>query len=180
MIGQRYYFLPFDFGRKAEQLEDDVRNQGLPADVISEALGSAHALKRLLILDTCASGGALAVASRSRSSASLRSAVERLARAQGVFTIAASAAAEEAKESKQLGHGLLTYALLAGLGAVKEGPLEGKRIEPSSPDQTVYVLEWFQYADGNVRRLSEQLFGSSQDVQTSTQGTSFPVLPLVE
>jgi len=61
-----------------------------------------------------------------------------------VFTIAASAAAEEAKESKQLGHGLLTYALLAGLGAVKEGPLEGKRIEPSSPDQTVYVLEWVQ------------------------------------
>jgi len=38
--------------------------------------------------------------------------VERLSRDQGIFTIAATAATAEAQEVPQLGHGVLSYALL--------------------------------------------------------------------
>ena len=178
MVGQRYYFVTHELRRQEERLENDIRKQGLPADEISDYLGSAKALKRLLILDTCASGGALGPALKSRSGFALRGAIERLSRTQGVFTIAASAATEEAQESKELGHGVLSYALLAGLKAVEGGPLDGMYIRPSNPERVVDVMEWFSFAAGQVPRLTEKLYGASQDVQMSTQGTSFPVLPL--
>jgi len=180
MVGQRYYFVPHELRKQAERLEDDIRKQGLPADELSDYLVAAKALKRLLILDTCASGGALAGALKARSGFALREAIERLSRTQGVFTIAASAATEEAQEAKALGHGVLTYSLLAGLKAVDSGPLADRHVQPTSPDQVVDVLEWFTFAAGQVPRLTQKLYGVSQDVQTSTQGASFPVLPLEE
>jgi WD40 repeat protein len=177
MVGQRYYFVPHDLRRQADALEEDLRAQGLPADELCESLVSAQALKRVLIFDTCASGGALPTATGGRGFA-LRGAVERLARSQGVFTIAASAASQEAQESDELGHGVLSYALLAGLDAVDRGPLDDRHVEPNSPDRVVDVLEWFTFAAGQVPRLSERLHGAAQDVQTGTQGSSFPMLPL--
>ncbi len=178
MVGQRYYFLPHELTKRADRLEDDIRAQGMPADEISDYLGRAKALKRVLIFDTCASGGAVALTGGERSSFALRGAIERLSRSQGVFTLAASSSAETAQEAKPLGHGVLSYTLLAGLGGVNEGPLAGQRIRPTNPDQVVDVLEWFSYAAGHVPRLSERYFGVGQSVQTSTQGSSFPVLPL--
>jgi WD40 repeat protein len=178
MVGQRYYFVPYELRRQASQLEDDIRRQAIPADELSDDLGSAKALKRMLILDTCASGGALAVAMKGRSGFALRGAIERLSRTQGIFTIAAASASEEAQEAKQLGHGVLSYALLAGLKAVDTGPLDGKFVRTSNPEGVVDVLEWFSFAAGQVPRLTEKLYGAAQDVQTSAQGASFPVLPL--
>ena len=180
MVGQRYYFVPHEMRRQEDLFEDDIRKQGLPADEISDYLGSAKALKRLLILDTCASGGALGPALKSRSGFALRGAIERLSRTQGIFTIAAAAATEEAQESKDLGHGVLSYALLAGLKAVEGGPLDGMYIHPNNPERVVDVMDWFSFAAGHVPRLTEGIYGISQDVQMSTQGTSFPVLPLDE
>lgn len=178
MVGQRYYFVPADFRKQAERLDEDVRMQGLPADDLFDYLGTAGALKRIVIFDTCASGGALAIASQGRSGLALRGAIERLSRAQGVFTIAAASSSEEAQETDELGHGVLTYALLAGLKAVDRGPLAGKYVRPSGPERVVDVMEWFAFASGQVPRLTDQLFGASQHVQTGIQGSSFPVLPL--
>jgi uncharacterized caspase-like protein len=178
MVGQRYYFVPYELRRNSEKLEEDLRSQGLPADELSDYLGSAKALKRLLILDTCASGGALGTVVKPRSGFALRGAIERLSRSQGIFTIAASSASEEAQESAELGHGILSYALLAGLQGVEGGPLEGQHVEPSNPDRVVDVMEWFAFAAGHVPRLTEKYYGIAQDVQTSTVGMSFPVLPL--
>jgi hypothetical protein len=134
--------------------------------------------KRTMILDPCASGGALGLATKGRSGFALRGAIERLSRSQGVFTIAAASAGEEAQESNELAHGVLTYALLAGLNDVTSGPLAGKFAQPSGQDRVVDVLEWYSFAAGQVPRITEKLYGQSQDVQTGTQGSSFPVLPL--
>ena len=96
-----------------------------------------------------------------------------------VFTIAASASNQEAQEIPHLGHGVLTYALLAGLRAVPGGgPLDGLAIQPTSPDGRVDVLEWFSFASGHVPRLTRQYLNKEQHVQTSGQGTSFLILPL--
>jgi len=178
MLGQRYYFIPHELRRKAASLEDDIRKQGLPGDELSDWIGAARAIRRIQIYDTCASGGALALNHKARSGFAFRGAIERLARAQGIFTIAAASAGEEAHEAEELEHGVLSYALLAGLKSVDRGPLENQWVHPSSSDQVVGVLEWFTFAANHVPRLTEKLYGTAQDVPMSAQGQNFPVLPL--
>jgi hypothetical protein len=182
VVGQRYYFLPHDFqAQPGERLDDAVRKQGLPADVLGDFLLRGQALKRLLILDTCASGGAVDLFQvAARNPFVFRGEIERLSRSSGLHVLAASAATEEAKEVKDLGHGVLTYALLAGLAAADGGPLERKPIQPGSPDGVVDVLEWFSYAAGQVPRLTKTYCGAEQNVHTSGKGQSFPVLPIRE
>ncbi len=179
LVGQRYYFIPHEFHRgDGGEAADDVRRQGLAIDDLGDHLAAVPALKRLLILDTCQSGAAVKMSRGGRDPFAFRGAVERLGRAQGVFTIAAAAAGEEAKEAKELGHGVLTYALLAGLRAVDGGPLTDQSVRPEGGEAVADVLGWFQFASGQVPRLTKKYFGREQDVQTSGQGTSFPVLPL--
>ena len=176
-LGERYYFLPHELRRQAGSLAEDVRTQGLAGDVLSDWIGAAKAIRRIQIYDTCASGAALGL-NVGRSGVALRGAVERLARAQGIFTIAAASATEEAKESDELGHGLLSYALLAGLKGVDRGPLRDQWVRPNGSDQVVDVMEWFTYASNQVPRLMEKYHGAAQDVPMHMQGKSFPVLPL--
>jgi hypothetical protein len=180
LVGQRYYFIPHDFRTQSGKSRDeDVREQGIPADILSDFLSSGPALKRMLILDTCASGGAVDLFRvASRNPFALRGEIERLSRSQGVFVLAASAATEEAKEPEPLGHGALSYALLAGLKAVNKGPLEGRSAQPSGPQQLVDVLEWFGFAAGQVPRLTREYCGQEQNVHHAGKGSSFPVLPL--
>jgi uncharacterized caspase-like protein len=180
MVGQRYYFIPHDFQtRPGKSRDDDVRDQGVAVDVLGDFLSSGPALKRLLILDTCASGGAVDLFRvASRNPFVFRGEVERLSRSQGVHMVAASAATEEAKELEALGHGVLSYALLAGLRAVNQGPLQRKWVQASGPEQTVDVLEWFSFAAGHVPRLTRELCGQEQNVHTAGKGSSFPVLTL--
>ena len=179
VVGQRYYFIPHEFRRKTDSLEEDVREQGLAADVLADAVSNVPALKRLLIFDTCASGGALEINRQGTDPFAFRGAIEQLGRRQGIFTIAASGAGQEAQEISELGHGVLTYSLLAGLGAVTDaGPLEGLVIHPTNPDGRADVLEWFSYASGHVPRLTRRYLGREQDVQIGGQGASFPLLPL--
>jgi WD40 repeat protein len=168
-LGQRYYFIPHEFSRsEGRTLEDDVRKQGVPGDELADHLGAVPALKRVLVLDTCQSGGALALNRTGRDPFALRGAVERLSRAQGVFTIAAASAGEEAKEAQELGHGVLSYALLAGLKGVEGGPLDGQSIKPTNPERVADVLEWFSFASGQVPRLTRA---------TSPWGTWVPAFP---
>jgi WD40 repeat protein len=180
MVGQRYYFLPHDFTtRPGAGLDDEVREQGIAADVLGDFLSAGPALRRLLILDTCASGGAVGLFQvASRNPFAFRGAVERLGRSQGVYVLAVAAATEEAKEPEALGHGVLSYALLAGLKAVRKGPLEDKGIQPSGSGGVVDVLEWFAFAAGHVPRLTKEFCGQEQNVHTAGRGGSFPVLPL--
>lgn len=180
VVGQRYYFIPHEFRRAADATEDDIRQQGLAADVLAEAVARIPALNRFLILDTCASGAALGLGRRGRDPFAFRGAMDKLGQRQGLFTIAAAAAGEEAQEINELGHGVLTYALLSGMRAVPSGPLVGRTLQSSDPNGLADVLEWFSFASGQVPRLTKRYLGREQDVQVGGQGTSFPVLPITE
>lgn len=178
-VGQRYYFLPHDFKLESEQFEADVRKRGLPGDELADAIGAIPALKRMLILDTCNSGAAIGKSGgQARNPFAFRGAVERLSRAQGIFTIAAASASEDTVEIPKLKHGVLTYSLLAALKGVDDGPLTEKAVKPTNAEQVVGVLEWFSFASGEVPRLTREFLGREQDVKMSGEGTSFPVLPL--
>ena len=178
-IGQRYYFIPHEFqAADGKPLGEEIRRQGLPADELGDCVRKVPALKRLLIYDTCQSGGAVALSRTARDPFAFRGAIERLSRAEGLFTIAAAAAGEEAQEVAELGHGILTYTLLAGLQAIDRGPLHGQGLRPGNKERTADVLEWFRFASDQVPRLTKQYYGRAQDVEMSNQGRNFPVLPV--
>ena len=176
-IGQRYYFIPHDFKHQSDRLDEDIRKQGLAGDVVGDWVGSVPALKRIVIFDTCQSGATIRLPIGTRNPFAFRGALERLSRAQGLFTIAAASASEEAQEVDELGHGVLTYALLAGLAAVDEGPLKNQHVKTEEAN-TINVREWFGYAQDKVPLLTKLHFGQEQFVGFSGQGQSFPVLPL--
>jgi uncharacterized caspase-like protein len=178
-LGQRYYFLPHELKQTAERFEDDVRRDGLPVDVLNEWIGKSPALKRVLILDTCQSGGALSLlGGTARDPFAFRGALERLSFATGTFTIAAAPAAAEAQELAELQHGILTYTLLAAVGAVNAGPLANQKLKPAGDAPVAEVREWFSYAQDKVPLLSKLYLGQEQFVGFCGQGTSFPLLPL--
>ena len=178
-VGQRYYFIPHDFRTGEGTFDEAVRRMGLPMDELGDLLSAAAALKRVLVLDTCNSGAAIGRGgTRARNPAAFQVQVERLSRAQGVFTIAAAPASEDTVEVPDLRHGLLTYALLAGLKGVDYGPLAERAVRPNNPEQVVGVLDWFSFASGEVPGLARKYTGLEQDVKISGEGTSFPVLPL--
>ena len=137
------------------------------------------ALKRVLILDTCGSGGAVDLfQASSRNPFAFRGLVERLSRSQGIHMIAATAASQLAHEPEELGHGVLIYSLLAALGAVEEGPLKEDSLQIDSADNVVGLLDWFNYADRQVSQLTKQLYRQEQNVHMSIRGENFPILLL--
>jgi WD40 repeat protein len=176
MAGQQYYFLPQELQRRAAELQQDLPDQGLPAQSLGELMGTAPALKRILILDTCAAGGAVESV-REKTGFAVRGSVQRLGWKYGLLTVAGAASSQAAMESDQLGHGVLSYALLAALNAVDGGPLAGNPIELTTA-QVVETADWVKYARSRVPPLTKTIFGREQEVQYNQEGRSFPILSL--
>jgi hypothetical protein len=196
-VGQRFYVIPHDFKlgetapppptpsneaivglrgyRSTEAQNDAVRARGLAIDELGEVLATVPALKRVLIFDTCHSGSAVASAGLGQNPFAFRGAMERFSRAQGVYCLSATAADELAAETKELGHSILTYALLAGAGQTDKGPLAGQALKPASG--AVDVLEWFRYARQQVPALYEKYTRRPQNVELS--GDDQPSFPLL-
>jgi uncharacterized caspase-like protein len=142
-------------------------------------LTEGQALKRVLILDTCASGGTVdlfQVVSRG-SPFAFDGAIQRLSRNNGLYVVAASAASEEAAEQDSLRHGVLTYALLAGLRAVDFGPLGRTSLHPSRGD-VADVLEWLTFTANQVPHVTQELGIGEQSVHVGIRGENFPILPI--
>lgn len=177
-IGQRYFFITADFNPSPDVSgSENVRKQGLAGDVINEWLDEVKATKRVVIYDTCHAGAAVSKAGTGRDPFAFRGAIETLKRSNGAHTLAAAASGQEAKEVDELGHGVLTYALLAGVGAASGGPLADRPILPGDPSNVVSVLEWFSYAAGHVPRLTEKYFQAQQQVSLNSAEQVFPLIP---
>jgi hypothetical protein len=114
-VEQTYFLLPYDM-QDESSLDSDVRKFGLSDRVLVDALRKIKALKKVLVLDACGAAAATALEILARGPAAERAALEMLARAEGIFIIAASTPQQEAIEIPELGHGVLTYAILSGLG----------------------------------------------------------------
>ena len=168
MVGLRGY-------RGTSEQESAVREHGLAIDELGEVLANVPALKRVLIFDACHSGSAIQLAGKQQNPFAFRGAIERFSRAQGVYSLSATAADELAAESKELGHSILTYSLLAGLRAVDVGVLKDQPVRTSK--EAVDVLEWFRYAKERVPGLYQKYVGRPQHVELS--GDDQPGFPLL-
>ncbi len=132
------------------------------------------ALKEVLILDACQSETALPILAKLVTFRGLgtaeRKVTQMLARSIGVYLIAASTKQQDAVEVPELGHGVLTYALLSGLG---------EKGEPQAPVGTEGVVTMFsllQYVNQQVPELTEKYHHSKQYPVSFNTGMDFPLV----
>lgn len=176
MLGGRLYFAPHDLRVGEDRPEDALQTRGLAVDDVAEAMGTAQALKRLLIVDAAASGGTFSGAAKERTEFGLRGAVERLSRSWGVYTLAAVAATERAVECKELGRGVLSYCLLAAAKGLEGGLPDGKPTEPPAPAGAIDVADWLLLAAEQAVAVTEKCAGATPDVHYAAPARGFPIL----
>ncbi len=152
----------------------------LSCDDILDTISGARALKRLVILDTRATLQQPDQARTANLSASLSGAVERLTREYGIYTIAALTADEADRAVEPLGHGVLTHALLAGVGAVDAQPINRHFVLPVNAQQMVDVRDWLSFAADDASALREPLFGSAGRILVANGSPEdcFPIIQL--
>lgn len=153
----RFYLIPHDLGYAGER--DRVSAQGLQAvlehsisdEELSAAFEPLNVGKVVLVLDACNSGQALEAEERRRGPMNSKG-LAQLAYEKGMYVLAAAQSYQAALEAAQLGHGLLTYAL------VQEGLRKGEADSRAARDGRIVVREWFDYAAERVPRMRvEQL-----------------------
>lgn len=138
---------------------------GIKATVLQEAMLEIKALKQLIIMDACQSGGSVEVLAQR--GAPEEKAIAQLSRSSGIHVMASAGSDQYATEFESLGHGLFTYLLLKGLGGEADGaPKDGK--------VTIYELK--SYLDDQVPELSIKYKGSPQYPHTFSRGQDFPIV----
>ena len=100
----------------------------------------------LLVIDACNSGQALEAEERRRGPMNSKG-LAQLAYEKGMYVLTAAQSYQAALEVSQLGHGLLTYALIV------EGLANGKAKAAAARDGRVTGREWFDYAAERVPQM---------------------------
>lgn len=169
----QYFYLTQD--ATSSDLSDEAvrRERTLTSEEIRQWLQSdVHALRFLVILDTCQAGAAASglsmVANRRELSGDQVRAMALLKDATGSFVLMGSAADKVSYEASRFGQGLLTYALLQGMRG--EAPMIGGRLN---------AAEWFGHATNSVRQLALEI-GLDQQPRLNNGGDNFPVALLTD
>lgn len=163
--GSDYYYLTSE-ARTTDLSDPAIRKQsGVSSAELTEWIKQIPALKQVMVLDTCAAGGAVTklVEQRSLSSDQVRS-LERLKDRTGFHILMGAAADKQSLEATQYGQGLLTWAILQGM--------KGAALRD---DQFVDVQKLFQHAADEVPRLARSVGGIQKPLIASPRGTSFDI-----
>ncbi|HEX6622576.1 MAG TPA: caspase family protein, partial [Pyrinomonadaceae bacterium] len=164
----RFYLLPHDLGYAgAPSALDRAGLEAMLAHGVSDrelerAFEKIDAARLLFVIDACNSGQALEAAERRRGPMNSKG-LAQLAYEKGMYILTASQSYEAAQEASQLGHGLLTYAL------VEEG-LKRAAADTEPKDGTVHVKEWLDFA---ARRVPEIQLEEMSRAATSGRDLSF-------
>jgi WD40 repeat protein len=156
--GKCYYYVPYGatFGPGR-----DITTEGVGCDLLERLMGNVQAGKKALFIDTCESAIAVGSIGVRGEDVERESTIERLSKATGhsIFTAARDAAFEDS----QLGHGLLTYAVLQALA--KPGP----RGDVDADGIKLHV-------EDEVPRLSQRWYQQRQKAVVQVRG-AFPLGP---
>ncbi|MCD6557204.1 MAG: caspase family protein, partial [Bacteroidales bacterium] len=162
MIGTDFYFIPTNCIRIYDLT--DLTDNALDAEFMQKKFSLIKALKQVMILDACQSGGATEVLAQR--GAVKEKAIAQLSRSAGIHVLASAGSEQFAVEFKSLGHGLFTYILLDALNGNADGsPLDGK--------VTVYELK--SYLDDQVPEYTSKFKGVRQYPYSYSGGNDFPL-----
>ena len=160
--GQRFYLLPHDLGYKGERTSLDaaglqmILEHGISDQELERAVERVYADKFLMVIDACNSGQALEAEERRRGPMN-STGLAQLAYEKGMYILTAAQSYQAAQEASQVGHGLLTYAL------VEEGLKEGAA-DNDPKDGEVWVREWFDYASTRVPNMQLEKIKQARDL----------------
>jgi WD40 repeat protein len=162
MVDNQFYFIPTESSRLYDQLS--LSKEAIEATVLQEKFRHISALKQLIVMDACQSGGSVELlATRG---ASEEKAIAQLSRSAGIHVMASAGSEQFATEFNELGHGLFTYVLIRALQGEADGaPKDGK--------VTIYELKSF--IDDQVPEMTRKLKGKPQYPYTFSRGQDFPV-----
>ncbi|MCA1564485.1 MAG: caspase family protein [Acidobacteria bacterium] len=146
--GARFYMIPHDLGYQGARTNIDpvgmktLLDHSLSDRELETALEEVDAAQALLVLDACNSGQALEAEDKRLGPMNSKG-LAQLAYEKGMFILTAAQGYQAAKEATQLGHGLLTYALV--VQGLKEGAADSR-----PRDGQVLMGEWLDYATERV------------------------------
>lgn len=149
--GDRFYLLPHDLGYTGRRTELDERGlatilaHGISDLRLEEALRGVDAGTILLVIDACNSGQALEAEEKRRGPLNSKG-LAQLAYEKGMYVLTASQGYQAAWEMSELGHGLLTYAL------VVEG-LKLRRAQRGAGAKPIGLKDWLDYATRRVPQM---------------------------
>ena len=157
-----FFLIPHDVTRMYGDPEG-LAAKGVSRKDLEEWCAKVPARKQLMLLDTCQSGGLVdAFAMRGIEQ---EKAIAQLARATGTVVIASTGAEAYARESKEIGHGIFTKAVLDGLAGKADGNRDGK----------ITVNEVVAYINEAVPELSKKLGQPPQFPRCYARGQDFPI-----
>jgi uncharacterized caspase-like protein len=110
-----------------------------------ERIAAGHIL---FVIDACNSGQVLESEEKRRGPMNSKG-LAQLAYEKGMYILAAAQSYQSALEVTELGHGLLTYAL------IEEG-LKQRKADNAPRDGKVLLQEWFDYATARVPELQQR------------------------
>ena len=162
MVEEQFYFVPTENTRLYSK--DKLLKDGISAEQLKEKFRKIAALKQLVVIDACQSGGsAELLASRG---AMEEKAMAQLSRSAGIHVLSAAGSEQFATEFEALGHGVFTYVLLEALKGKADG---------APKDGTVTIYELKSYIDSLVPEYSQKFKGKPQFPYTFSRGQDFPV-----
>jgi uncharacterized caspase-like protein len=144
----RFYLIPHDLGHAGSRTQlDAAALSAILAHSISDreleaAFEQTGAGELMLVIDACNSGQALEAEEKRRGPMNTKG-LAQLAYEKGMYVLTAAQSFQAAQEASQLGHGLLTYALV--IEGLRQAAADG---EPK--DGQIVVREWFDYAERRV------------------------------
>ena len=150
---QRFYLIPHDLGYTGERTK--LTEQGLQqilehsiSDVeLEQAVEGLDAGHLVMVIDACNSGQALEAEEKRRGPMNSKG-LAQLAYEKGMYILTAAQSYQAALEAAQLGHGLLTYAL------VEEG-LKTAIADSEPKDGLLIAREWLDFATERVPQMQE-------------------------
>jgi WD40 repeat protein len=162
MVDNQFYFIPTESSRLYDAAS--LNTEAIEAAVMQEKFRHIKALKQLIVMDACQSGGSVELlATRG---ASEEKAIAQLSRSAGIHVMASAGSEQFATEFNELGHGLFTYVFIRGLlGEADGAPKDGK--------VTIYELKSF--IDDQVPEMTRKLKGKPQYPYTFSRGQDFPL-----
>lgn len=163
MVDSRFFFIPTESLRLYDI--KSLQKEAIEASVLQDKFRQIKALKQLIIMDACQSGGSVELlATRG---AGEEKAIAQLSRSAGIHVLASAGSDQFATEFAELGHGLFTYVLMKALQGEADGaPKDGK--------VTIYELKSF--IDDQVPEMTRKLKGKPQYPYTFSRGQDFPIV----
>lgn len=167
LVNEHFYFIPSNITRLYD--EQLLLDNALEAHELQELLLQINALKQVIIVDACHSGGSSEIlAARG---AREEKAIAQLSRSAGIHIFASSESEQFAMEFKELEHGVFTYTVLEALTGSADG---------SPKDGTISIYELKSYLDAKVPEYSEKYKGTPQFPHTFSNGSNFPLILIEE